>query len=766
MLLILSACGTQDQAEIDLEVDFMTNLGNAPIFSWKAKGADTDLTQAVFQVTVDGVWDSERLPAEKALQVAYSGPDLETGQTYKARVSVWDAEDELLGRSADLSFTIPLTYPHDWKAEWLGFPWEEGDALPLFRKAFKLKDPATIESARFYIAAPGFYEASLNGKKIGDAVLDPGQTNFEDYTYYSVYDLDPSDLEKENALGVIPGHGWYNQYKVWKGARYMPLMVYGKPVFICQLVIGRRDGSREIIGSDMSWRWTPGPVTYSNIYEGEHYDANREVRGWNLPGQAEGTWYEPIAPEVHPTQLYEQFAEPIRVTEEVQAVRIEEREDGSWLFDFGQNLGGWMTLNIKGEAGQVVTIKCAEVMRDNELDTITTGYRATKVVQTQQYTCRGGDPETWQPRFHYFGFRYAIVEGLKEAPGKELLTAQVLHSDYDFDGEFSCSEENINRLHQLARWTIRSNSQGILTDCPHREKCGWTGDAHAVARTAIYNFGIQQFLEKYVFDMRSSGREEKVELYFAESFHHRSMVTKPAGIPTMIVPGKRTSGTATPDWGTAMTQVPWYLYVYYGDRLLLEDFYPDMKVWVEYIEGIKEDGIIPHGLGDWCPPGGNVNIDCPVPVSSSAYHILDVAILEKTADLLGMEDDRKHYGELLEQLKADFNRHFFNEETRSYGSSQTANIMALDMEIVPAGLEKSVCEAIIRNIHGEFDGFLNTGIFGLARVFKVLSENGFEDEVYRLLSKTGENSFANMWDQFDVTTLWEPLPTRTEPGKS
>jgi alpha-L-rhamnosidase len=284
-------------------------------------------------------------------------------------------------------------------------------------------------------------------------------------------------------------------------------------------------------------------------------------------------------------------------------------------------------------------------------------------------------------------------------------------------------------------------------------------------RSMIYNFGAQKFFSKYLFDMRSSAREEKEEIYFGDSFYDRSTVIKPAGIPTMIVPGKRTSGVASPDWGTAMVQIPWYLYVYYGDRMLLEEFYPDMKTWVEYIHGIRQDGIVPHGLGDWCPPGGNVHIDCPVPVSSTAFHILDVSIMVEVSELLGRKADQVRYEGMLEQLKDAFNQHFLDLENHTYGS-QTADVLALDIGIVPEGLRKKVAGAIVRNIHESSNGFLNTGIFGLARVFRVLSENGHEDEVYRLLTKTGRNSFAFMWEHYDATTLWEVLPCNDDYDES
>jgi alpha-L-rhamnosidase len=739
-----------------------------PQFSWKLQNQGLGAYQIFVSSEPDltdkdpeYLWTSGKQMGSSSLQVGYKGSELTPGKKYYALLKTWSDKGGANTLSEVLPFLVPLDYPDDWKADWLTYTYREEEPLPLFRKNFTLTDPEEIEYAVFYIAAPGFYEAYLNGKRIGENVLDPGQTNYEDYTYYSSYEIHPSKLLKENALGVMLGHGWYNQYQVWKGAEYMPLMVYGQPVFMCQLVIHKKNGDREVLGSGESWEWTPGPITYSNIYGGEHYDARREIKSWNLPGDPEGEWYPSENPEIHPVELFQQFAEPIRIMDEKQAVEIINQGDGSYIFDFGQNLAGWMELKIQGEPGQTITIQCTEVLDENgNLEPKTTGVRATQVIQTQKYTCKGEGVETWRPRFTYFGFRFARVEGLSEIPGKDLLTAQVLYTSLDESGDFECSEDNLNKLHELSRQTIKGNIHSIPTDCPHREKCGWTGDAHALILPTIYNWDAQRFFQKYMFDMRSSAREEKVELYFGKDFQDRSMVTKPAGIPTMIVPGKRTSGVASPDWGTAMVQIPWYLYVYYGDRVLLEDFYPDMKVWVEYIEGIKEDGIIPHGLGDWCPPGGNANKDCPVPVSSTAFHILDVSILAKTAGILGKKDEQAHYTALLAELKTDFNRHFFDSQAGNYGTSQTANILALDMGIVPEGLEPRVCMAILKNIREVYDGFLNTGIFGLARVFKVLSENGYEDEVFRLLSKTGENSFAYMWDRFDATTLWEQLPTR------
>jgi alpha-L-rhamnosidase len=778
-ILLITSLGSCDRAHhrvSDLKVSFISNISQAPVFSWKTLAEDGFVQQAC-QVTVSddpdridldsgNIWDSRTVETANSIPFIYGGRELENGKEYFARVRVWDQHDRASEWSEPVRFVVPLGYPGDWQAEWLTYEYKPETALPLFHKAFSVRDAADIIYARFYIAAPGYYEASLNGERIGENVLDPGQTNYEDYTYYTAYDIDPEKLGEENAIGVMLGHGWYNQNQVWKGAAEYAPMVYGQPVFICQLLIHKKDGSVETITSDLSWKWTPGPITYSNVYGGEHYDARLEIDGWDRPGGLTGDWQPVVYPEIHPTLLYEQFAEPIRIMDQVRVNEIIDRGDGRYIFDMGQNMAGWLKLRIKGQNGQEITIRCTEELdADGNIDPRTTGVRATGVIQTQKYTCKGGMEETWEPRFAYFGFRYAEIQGLNEPPTEDLLTGIVVYSSVRDVGSFECSEPQINKLHELARWTIIGNIHSIPTDCPHREKCGWTGDAHAMIRPMIYNYGAQHFFDKYMFDMRSSGREEKEELYFGENFHVRSIVTKPAGIPTMIVPGKRTSGVASPDWGTAMVQIPWYLYLYYGDRLILENFYPDMKTWVDYVHGIKQDGIIPHGLGDWCPPGGNKNMDCPVPFSSTAFHILDVSLMEKVTGLLGHTQEQDRYREMQEQLISDINRHFFDPDKNTYGS-QTADAMALDIGIVPENLEREVAGSIVRNMREEYDGFLNTGIFGLARVFKVLAENGFEDEVYHLLTKTGDNSFANMWEVFDVTTLWEVLPTSGEGNNS
>ncbi|MGQ1783616.1 family 78 glycoside hydrolase catalytic domain [Saccharicrinis sp. GN24d3] len=760
--------GEESQFEItSIQTQFITNIDNHPVFSWQTKSNVSDFMESSVQViiannrddierNVGNVWDSGKIETRNNSRLKYNGPKLDNGSLFYAKMKVWDNKGNECAWSKSQQFCIPIEYPKDWNAKWITYDYNIGDTLPVFKRIIEIPNKKEVNCVKLYIAAPGFYEAFLNGNKVGENVLDPGQTNYEDYTYYTVYDLDIDVHKKYDVLGVMLGNGWYNQNVVWgKGMRY------GQPVFVAQVVIHYKNGVKIIIGSDESWTWKNGPIIFSNIYAGETYDANSEVNDWFATESSDDAWKKASLSEIHPTKLYEQFAETIQRMDSIQAKGVIAKNDGKYIFDFGQNFAGWVKLDIEGKKGQEITMRCVEELDENgEIDPRSTGIRATKVIQTQKYICNGQGNEVWEPKFTYFGFRFVEVEGLTTKPSKDLLKGIVVYSSLPVSGQFNCSEMNINKLHNLATWTLKSNIHGIPTDCPHREKCGWTGDAHALINALAYNYDCQKFISKYIFDMRSSARRTNNELYFGTSFHDRSMMNKPVGVPTMIVPGKRTSGTASPDWGTAMTQLPWAMYMYYGDMVILNNFYPDMKVWVDYVNAKNENGIITHGLGDWCPPGGNQNIDCPVPISSTAYHILDLNIMAQTAKILGVTKDYEHYKQLHKSSVESFNKQFLDTTNYTYGS-QTANVMALSIGIVPENSKQKVAASIVRSLNAENNGFIKTGIFGFSRLFQVLAENGFEDEVYRLIHKKGENSFAFMWDNFDATTLWEVLPIRS-----
>lgn len=768
---LLFSCENQakDFEVVGLSKNRSVNSGNktSSTFSWKIKATNNNWQQGAYQILVSAseksigksigdYWDSGKMTSGNQLYIPYSGKAFAPGEKYYWKVKVWNQGGKSYRWSKTESFIAPLTSPEDWKAQWITYDYKKEAPIPLFRKKFTVQQgehSVSARSARLFICGLGYYEAYLNGKKIGDRVLEPAQTNYEDYALYSVYDIPVKEIEKENALGIMLGNGWYNQHVVWT-----PAMAYGQPVVIAQLVIQYKNGQMDTICTDDTWKWKSGPITFNNIYAGEVYDANLEIPDWCTFQADEKEWTAAKPATTFPPKLVEETMEPIRRMAELSTVKILEPSPQKHVFDLGQNFAGWVRLKVNGKKGQKITLRFAEeIDENNNIDPTSTGVKATKVVQTDEYICKGGGTEIWEPRFTYHGFRYVEVTGLETKPEKELLTGIVVYSSMKNAGEFSCSEPQINKLHDLALWTIKSNVHGIPTDCPHRERCGWTGDAHTLAASLTQNFDARLFLTKYMFDMRSSARNTKKELYFGLNFHDRSIIAKPAGVPTMIVPGKRTSGIASPDWGTAVTQVPWELYLRYGDIGILREFYPDMKIWVDYISAKFPEYIVNHGLGDWCPPGGNEKIDCPVALSSTAFHYLDLTILTKTARLLGYTNDGMFYSSRMNKVKERFNAQFFDAGKNNYGG-QTANVLAIQLGLVPEGRTADLIKSLVQDINSKNNGFMQTGIFGLGRIFPSLAENGAEDQAFKMLTKTGENSFSYMWDQFDATTLWEVLP--------
>jgi alpha-L-rhamnosidase len=552
LIALLGACQKSAIKVSDVNVSYISNVGNAPFISWKVDSDMKEFKQSACRIliadnlediekNVGNVWDSKRRKEINQLQFRYNGTNLKRGIPYYIKVKVWDSKGNESNWENPKKFFVPINYPEDWDCKWITYKYDAKAALPVFKKKFSINKKSDIEFARLYIAAPGFYEAYLNGKKIGDHVLDPGQTNYEDYTYYTAYNINAADIKNNNVMGIMPGNGWYNQNQVWGGG-----LAYGQPVFICQLEIHYNNGEREIIGSDESWTWKNGPITYSNIYGGETYNALLETEDWFDFESSNGSWGRAQLADKHPVELFEQFANPIKMMDTINVKKVTGIEDNKYIFDFGQNFSGWARLTIHGAEGQQITIRFAEELDSTgNIDVRSTGVFATKVIQTSKYICKGKGTEIWEPRFTYHGFRYAEVSGLKEKPSSDLLKGIVVYSSVPNISKFSCSEENINKLHSLAKWTIKSNLHSIPTDCPHRERCGWTGDAHALVHSLFYNYDAQRFMTKYMFDMRSSARNEKKELHFGESFMDRSIFKKPKGVPTMIVPGKRTSGMAT-----------------------------------------------------------------------------------------------------------------------------------------------------------------------------------------------------------------------------
>lgn len=733
-----------------------------PDFSWQWQSERRNSSQVAYQILVASsqemlqlneadVWNSGKVYTDKQNYIAYLGKKLKSGKTYFWKVRIWDNYREISSWSEIALFTMGILFPSEWKAQWITYDISKATAQPIFRRAFVLNK--VIKYAVIHIAGLGYYELYLNGKKIGDHVLDPGQTNYDDYALYATYNVTDYLKNNINVVGVMLGDGWYNQNKVWGPNG----LTYGNPLLICQLVIEFTDGTQTKILSDQNWKWNNGPIIKSNVYAGEIYNAQKEIKNWNSKIQSNLNWMPVMISKNHPPKLIAQNLPPIKRMKELTPKKIYQVKKDTYIFDFGQNFAGWTRLSIDAPPGTIITIKTAEeVDADGKLDPASTGVFVTKVVQTDQYTCRGGGEEIWEPRFTYHGFRYAEVSGLTKVPDKNLLLGIVVHSSVTIDGSFICSNEQMNHLHQLAIWTLISNLYSIPTDCPTREKCGWLGDANVMTQMSIYNFGMENFYLKYLYDIRSSSQVDGKALFY-RTWDKHEVVEKPKGIPYMIAPGKRRSGIATPDWGTATVQIPWNLYLFYGNETILKEFYSDMKKWVSYLDSLSENHIVNCGLGDWCPPGRVVPLEPPVSFTSTAFYYIDLKIMYRTAMKLGLDEDARKFKQNMEKVRKAFLNRFYDPEKKTFGG-QTANALALYMEIVPQEDEYDVSNKISVLSKDSLNGFINTGIFGLSRIFKALSEYGNEATAYSILTKKGYNSFEYMWSEYGATTLWEILP--------
>ena len=752
---------------------------DAPLLSWKIKSSEPGMFQTAWEVEIAS---SRKLLEDGAADIWKSGKQLSgdqfgiqpathftEGSSCFWRVRIWDHNDQMSRWSDPASFSVGLLKEESWKAKWITYPNAGERALPYFRKKFLSDQDKRVERALLYFCGLGAGELYINGQPVDPTrFLDPAQTNYEQYALYSTFDVTNLINKGENTVGVMLGDGWFSQNDAWGGADFS----YGDPMLRLQLKIAYTDGTYMMVGSDEEWEWTEGPIRKSNIYLGESYDANYEINHWNMPGSSSDGWEKArLATANTPPRLVPQLIPPIRKKETLTAKKIWQDSLGNWVYDFGVNVAGIPLLNVKQPKGTKVTIRYAEsIDPSNKLDFQSTGWIHHGAIFQDQYICKGEGVESWSPRFTYHGYRYAELSGLTEKPDLETLKLIVVHSDVNNTGQFTCADEQINKLHELAIRTVKSNLHGIPTDCPIREKCGWLGDVQAYVKMANVNFQMENFWHKYLEDIRSGAAREEENTLFHERYNNTFYFThKASGIPYMIAPGKRLCGVASPDWGTVQVQLPWWIYVYYGSKQLLSDFYPQMKQWALYVNSLAKDderkklyemetqSIVYQGLGDWCPPRYDSGEKTPVEFTSTAFHYLDVKIMHEVAAILGHTEDEALFARLKEEIATELIAVMYDPVNKTFGS-QTANAMALDFGIVPEGDEADVSRSIVENMNRHSEGFMNCGIFGLSRIGSMLAHHGNAEAAWQMFTKKGEHSFEWMWSAADATTLWELLP--------
>ncbi len=739
-----------------------------PRLSWKLDSPWRGQKQTAYQVLVASeekrlvedkadLWDSGKVASDQSIHVVYAGKPMAARTRCYWKVRVWDRDDKPTAFSETAVWEMGLLAPEDWQAKWISAPRGEGvpplsapsskgkeqgqDALatgdkspqpaPLFRKAFTLAK--RVHSARIYICGLGYYELHLNGAKVGDHVLDPAFTRYDRRALYVTYDVTRQLRKGPNALGVILGNGWYNMHTrcVWD---FDKAPWRDRPALLCQLEITFDDDSKMVVVSDPTWRVTTGPLVFDSIRNGEKYDARLEKAGWDAADANDTGW--PIAQVVPGPKgkLTAQMMPPIKVNKMIKPVKLTEPKPGMYVFDMGQNMAGWVRLRVFGPAGHEVVMRYGERLNpDGTLDQKEIGQHIkTGQPQTDTYILKGRGTELWEPRFVYHGFQYVEVTGLPGKPNLSALEARVVHTAFDQAGTFECSNELFNHIQRNTLWSYVSNFVGYPTDCPHREKNGWTGDAHLAAETGLYNFDAASAYTKWLNDLKDEQR--------------------PTGELAAIIP---TSGWGYqwgngPAWDSAYVLIPWYLYQYRGDTRILAEHYDRLKLYVDYLTSKAENHIVAIGLGDWAP----AKTTTPEKVTSTGYYYRDALIVSQAAALLGKTEDAKKYAELASAIRAAFNKEFYDPKTGLYaGGTQTAMSCALYHGLVPPEERGRVLGKLVESIQAR-DGHLDAGILGTKYLIDSLTAGGRADVVYGMATKTDYPSWGR-WLEEGATTLWE-----------
>ncbi|WP_284763187.1 alpha-L-rhamnosidase [Arthrobacter sp. efr-133-R2A-63] len=612
---------------------------------------------------------------------------------------------------------------------------DRSERAPLFRRDFTASSP---RRAVLHVTALGFVEAYLNGHRVGDEVLAPGWTSYRHRLNYSTYDV--TDLLKDgaNTLGAMVGEGWARGRLGWEGAGPTKNIFADRPGLFMQLELDYADHAETVV-TDTDFRTAPGPVLSDSIYDGEQYDARLELPGWSTPGFNATGWAGVEVIDWDLETLEAPTKEPVRRIEEIAVQRLITSPSGKTVADFGQNLVGWVRVNVEGDAGTTVTLRHAEVLEDGELGT--RPLRTAKA--TDNYTLRGGGAETWEPRFTFHGFRYVEIKGYPGQLTADRLTAVVIHTDMTRTGWFESSNPLLNQLHRNTLWSMKGNFVSLPTDCPQRdERLGWTGDINVFGPTAAYLYDVRGILGSWLRDLALEQSEK--------------------GYVPMVVPDFQTHAApmTTAVWSDAAVLLPWTLYQAYGDERILADAYNSMKDFTAQVEGLLNPvGLWDTGFqfGDWldpdAPPENPGKGKTEPHLVAAAYCCRVTQVMAQTAGILGHQEDQTRYLKLAARVKQAFLDEYVAPSGRLVNGSATAYALAITFDILTHAQEARAGEALAALV-AEAKYTISTGFVGTPVLCDALTRTGHLEDAYRLLLQTECPSFLYPVTM-DATTIWE-----------
>jgi alpha-L-rhamnosidase len=692
-----------------------------PMLSWQIISTSRNVMQTAYEIEMkqgsEVVWKTGKVKSDISIGVPYQGNPLESGTLYTWRVRIWDSKGNASAWSNPSGTLLTGLLTNDeWKAKWIE-PLEsdvrKATPAPIMRKQFSISKP--IVSAVAFITSHGMNESFINGKKISDYHFAPGWTTYNKRLQYYTFDVTPMLHQGDNVFGMMLAEGWMLSPLSWNKTYYYSNLTSSVGAF-AQIVLTYKDGSKDVIATDGTWKYSTCEVLGSTIYDGETIDANKVQTGWNNTGFNDSKWNAVKVANYNNNNLVNCENEPVVTHKLMKPVKVITTPKGEKVIDFGQNLVGHEIFTFKGNKGQKVTILHAEVL-DEKGNFYTTNLRSAKA--TSNYICSGGT-DTFEPRFTFYGFRYIKVEGINGALNPDDFVAAVTYSGIEHNGDFSCSNDSINQLQSNIQWGLRGNFVDIPTDCPQRdERLGWTGDAEVFFRTATFNARVENFFKKWLKDLTASQRSD--------------------GRVTDVIPDILTNGNAgRTGWADVATIIPWEHYVAYGDKQVLINQLPSMKAWVNYMTGQSKNYLWTSGwhYGDWL--AYSVPNDCDGNSSVTSKRLIQQCFFAYSADLvakaaavLGNKVDAAKYSEISRKAKAAFCDAYLTKTGNLMSDTQTAYVLALNFDMLPDNMRPIAAKRLAELVNQY--GHITTGFLGTPHICHVLTEYGYSDLAYELL---------------------------------
>ena len=777
-IIIFVACSDQlditiTNPNVEQQVHPQALATNQPRFSWQYESEERNVVQQDYRIIVASTaenaqkgigdfWDSGVIPSNQMLYIPYEGKTLQSrDKAYWKVITTVTAKGKKAKVESDVkSFEISLLNQYDWQAKWIGHEFEDDVlvghtrlAARYLRKDFALK--GEVSEARLYVSGMGVYSAYLNGVEVApEELLKPTLSWYSKRVYFNTYDVTEMLQQGDNAMGIILEGGRYTtiRYNVknpnWDDSEN--IFGFGTPRLLLQLEVTYKDGSKELIVSDETWKITNrGPIRTANEYDGETYDENYELGDWNKAGYDDSAWLQAELVEAPEGQLSAQPNPNITVMEKLKPVAMFQKDD-KWYLDMGQNMVGFINMKVRGQQpGDIITLRFAELLTPDSL-LYTANLRGAEC--TDRYICAVETlratslPISWHPMFVYHGFRYVEISGLRETPNLDDFEGWVIYDEMPVTGSFETSNEIINAVYHNAYWGIRGNYRSMPTDCPQRdERMGWTGDRTTGNYGESYIFDNHQLYAKWLTDAEDSQWDN-------------------GSLPNVIPPYWR-GYTDNMTWVGAVVTATDMLYTRFGDTEPIRQHYAAWKKWILHMKNdYMRGGLMPRDTyGDWCMPPESLELIH----SSDPKRITDATVLStpfycylcgkmaKFAKVLGYDVDATFFQQEITTSTVAFNDKYFNRVTGIYANNTvTANILPLWFGMVPKGLENKVLESIVDKTVNECDSHVSTGVVGIQQLMRCLTEYGRGDLALRIASNDTYPSWGYMYRN-GATTIWE-----------